>query len=161
MLQTRINAGFTKHFCLFKLNNVVPSPTIYSVFHYNLNTIFSSIITIIFFYRAFCGQLAVIYLLYMDASINQSHPFYVPILFFSVSLIHHSILFSFLENFQLMHCRSPALPKKLSARRKRNPLLLLSLKSAFSYPLSIKKKPLSHFSNSSRTSVLYNTWNCD
>ena len=61
VLQTRINAGFTKHFCLFKLNNVVPFPTIYSIFYYNSNTIFSSIITIIFFYQTFCGQIAVIH----------------------------------------------------------------------------------------------------
>ena len=45
---------------LFKLNNVVPLPTIYSVFCYNSNTIFSSIITIILFYQTFCGQIAVI-----------------------------------------------------------------------------------------------------
>ena len=43
------------------INNVVPFPTIYSVFYYNLNTIFSSIRTIIFFYRTFCGQIAVIH----------------------------------------------------------------------------------------------------
>ena len=45
---------------LLKLNNVVPLPTIYSVFCYNSNTIFSSIITIILFYRTFSGQIAVI-----------------------------------------------------------------------------------------------------
>ena len=32
-----------------------------NIFYYNSNTIFSSIITIIFFYRTFCGQIAVIH----------------------------------------------------------------------------------------------------
>ena len=32
MLQTRINAGFTKHFCLFKLNNNVLAAAVFVCF---------------------------------------------------------------------------------------------------------------------------------
>lgn len=56
MPQTRINAGFAKHFCLFKLNDCILVSTISCGSDFIKTTTFIRIIQSVFFYRRILGQ---------------------------------------------------------------------------------------------------------